>query len=189
MTKRLHQLALEIQNQLHGCALLHPADTWAHHAPRVQLDAWAALYAWHVAGEPITRLTDETEEAILASRLAPDFPLSTAPLTREALGIQTSERGNWIVIARVPGGTIIPVYGDISYGYRQPTLKYLSSTPSGNGYAAGYVNLEDQPTPSHLSLIPGTSSDPETEQQHALTAVDITHDDYLLTLAIHTLYR
>ncbi len=188
MTKRLHRLAREIQEQLHGCALLHDPDTWALHAPRVQLDAWATLLAWHTAGEPVTRLTDETEDAILSRPLPPDLALATAPLRRESLGIQCSERGVWVVIARHPAGVSIGVQDTVSYGFRQPLLTYIANHPGGTGYAAGYVNLIDQPTPSRLTISPGTIMDAATERVRPLGNEAITHDDYLLTLAIHVLY-
>ncbi len=192
MTKHLYSLSARLQEQLLGAAMLYPQDEWARHAPRVQIDAWATLWRWHVTGEQIVRLTDEAEGAILARPLPVDLLLSTAPLRHESLALQLPDRSEWIVIARhAPAPAVIPVYGPHTWAYAQPLLTYVASSPRGTpeGIASGYVNLIDQPTPRDLRLIPGTVTDIATERVAShLTEADVVREDYHLALAIHALF-
>lgn len=189
MTKSLYRHASSLQDQLLGAALLYPADQWPLHAPRVQLDAWATLWRWHTSGEPMTRMTNEAESAMLSHPLPSDLRLASVALQAEALAVQLPPR-DWIVIARHPAGAIIPVHGSHSYGYAQPVLTYMASSAIGSahGYRSGYVSLTDQPTVADLQLYAGTLTDSATERQIHLGTADAAEDEYTLHLAIHALY-
>jgi len=156
-------------------------------APRAALDAWAALWAWHDAGEHCLRLTDESEDALIARPLPPDLPLATAPC-RPATAIQMPERSLYIVAARIASGTMIPVKTPDVISYPGPVLVYCIP-PCGEvaAMASGYVNLSDQSRPADLRLGAGHVFGPAGKVP--LSDGDLSRDDYLLTLAILTLYR
>jgi hypothetical protein len=152
----------------------------------MHLDAWATLLQWHESGEPITRITDEQETALLEG-LPPDLDLARAPLSHSALAIQMPERKYWFVIARHEAQDPIFVAQDQMWAYPAPMITYVSNCHDG-GLMSGYINLRDQPTPSHLQLIPGfaLSSDGTC---HRLSEAEIAEDDYRLALALSALYR
>jgi hypothetical protein len=189
VTKHLYRHATSLQEQLLGAALLYPADQWPLHAPRVQLDAWATLWRWHTSGEPMTRMTNEAESAMLSRPLPGDLRLASVALQTEALAVQLPPR-DWIVIARHPAKAIITVHGSHSYCYEQPLLTYMASSAVGSahGYRSGYVSLIDQATVADLQLYAGTLTDSATERQIDLGAADAAEDEYTLALAIHALY-
>ncbi len=188
MTKSLYRIAERAQATLRALYAPATATTWADHAPRLWLDAWAALWAWDAAGQPVTRITDEAEHAILAHPLPADLPLATAPTRRgAAIGCIMPERTLWAVVARIDARQGIPVYGAQSFGHTQPLLVWLRNE-EGDGISAGYYSLHDQPTLGSLHLLPGTSlrADGTTRP---LGAAEVAEDDYRVLLALHYLYR
>lgn len=186
MTKHLHRLAQSIQRQLLTIAEAHPGPEWVRHAPRVSLDIWASLWAWHRAGEPITRITLEAEEAILTRSLPNDIPLAAAPLRRAALACQMPEPALWCVIARIPARELIQVHGDICWAEVSTMLVYCANNED-RSISSGYYNLRDQPTYGALNLIAGTRL---TREGHVPVTDDaVMADDYRVTLAIHALYQ
>lgn len=174
-----------------GAAMLHPADTWALHVPRGQLDAWAALVCWHELGEHVTRLTEEMEEALLEAPPDPATPLASTAVRREAIGIQMPDRSEWLVMARIPALARIPVHGAHHWGYRQPVIAWCGSSPSGNedGYISGYINLLDQPTLADVRISGGLVTSLLTEESRARSAADLIGDDYRVSLALAVFLR
>lgn len=189
MTKHLYTLARNLQSALlQAAGDLPPPVNWGKLALRVHLDAWATLYRWHEAGEPITRITPEAEDAILSGGLPPDLPLATAPLAQPALACQLPDRSQWIVIARhSPAPSHITLRAAHGWTFAQPVLTYCSNTETG-GIMSGFVNLTDQPTLADLRLSPGRSIKSDG-QIKSLSESEVTEDEYRLALAIHSLYR
>jgi len=189
MTKHIYRLASGLQDQLLGAAMLHPAGEWARLVPRVQLDAWASVWRWHIDGEIITRVTEEMAAAFAAHPLPGDLPLATAPLQSASLGVQLPDRSEWIVIARhAPAPATIPVHGQHHWAYAQPVLTYCASSALGSqtGLASGFVNLIDQPTPRDITLFAGRVTSMETEESRPIT--DISVDAQRLAIALHALF-
>lgn len=187
MRKQAHQLARGLQQQLQAALASHGA-AWTQHVPQVSLDAWTALVAWHQAGEPVTRLTDEAEDAILAQPLPADLPLATARVRRGgAIAVIMPERSLWIILARLAAQQPVPVQDGWTLGRRQAILAYVRNDPDSRGIAAGYYSLEDHLTLGSLHLRPGTTlrADGTTRP---LGEADTADDDYRVLLALHQLY-
>ncbi len=188
MTKHLHLLAAEMQRTLRRAAgdLPAPVD-WSTLALRIHLDTWATLYRWHRAKEPIIRITEETEAAILDDGLPADTVLATAPLKHEALACQLPDRRQWIVIARhAPAPCDVAVWQQHGWRYGQPLLTYCCNTDDG-GLMAGFVNLIDQPRLRDLDLMPGRLIKKDGTMPK-LTVAEITEESYRLEMAIFSLY-
>ena len=188
MTKHLYALANNLQSALRRAAgdTLPPVD-WSKRALRVHLDAWATLWRWHQVGEPIIRITEEAEDAIISGGLPASLRLADAPLSKEALACQLPDRSQWVVIARhSPGPCTVQVWEQHGWTFAQPVLTYCANTESG-GIMSGFVNLIDMPTVADLRLIPGKliTKDGRTPD---LTESEVTEDEYRLHLAIHSLY-
>lgn len=192
MTKHLYRIATGLQETLLGAARLHPPDEWPLLVPRVQIDAWATLWRWNAAGEPVHRMTEAEEADILDHPLPASLPLLTAPARAGALAVQLPVRSDWIVIARhAPAPITIPVVGDVCYGFAQPLLTYCTpgSGSGPNSLGSGFVNLLDQPTMADLRLGAGTVTGGQAAKIVPLSDSDLVTDDYRLTLAIAALYR
>lgn len=183
MKKQVHRLAHKLQALL---LRYHEEQGSLHQAPRAALDAWAALWAWHKAGEPVLRLTDEAEDALISHGLPADLHLATCQTARrgDAIMLQTPDRAHHVLAARLPLDAIIPVHGSVAYAYRGRILVYCIPAES---LASGYHNLSDQPTPAALHLHPGTilRADGSTSP---VADSDLMQDDYLATLAILALF-
>jgi hypothetical protein len=182
MRKDLHRLAHRLQALLRQ----HEGQGSLPQAPRAAIDAWAALTAWHAAGEPMLRLTDEAEDALLSLGLPPDLPLATAPTTRrgDALLIQTPDRAHHVLVARLAQDAQVPICEGASLHLTGRLLVYCIPQEQ---LASGFFQLRDQPTPADLHLLPGlvARADGTTIQ---LSDADISVDDYLVTLGILALY-
>lgn len=192
MTKHLYRHAVVLQEQLMGAAMLHPAEEWVRCVPRVQPDAWATLWRWHQAGEPIVRITEEMESALLARPPDPATPLANVPLQREALACQLPDRSQWMVVARhAPAPAYIPVHGEHGWAYGEPVLTYCGSSALGteSGLVSGFVNLLDQPTLGALLLGAGTITAAVSEEPRPLQETAILADDYRFTLALAEFLR
>jgi hypothetical protein len=182
MRKDLHRLAHRLQ-----ALLRHHAEQGSlHQAPRAAIDGWAALTAWHAAGEPMLRLTDESEDALLTRGLPPDLALATAPTTRrgDALLIQTPDRAHHVIVARLAQDATVPIADGAALTMSGRLLVYCIPQEF---FAAGYYQLRDQPTPSALQLLPGLVARADG------TAIELSDsalalDDYLVTLGILALY-
>ena len=186
MRKHVYSLAESTQQQLRAAYAAH-GDTWAAHVPRILLDTWAALWAWHAAGEPVTRLTDEAEDAILTRPLPASLPLEVAHTRRgAALGCIMPERSLWVILARLQARQRVTVHGGQVFAHRQPVLVYLRNDEAG-GIGAGYYSLQDHPTLGSLSLRPGTLHRADGTAL-ALGDSETADDDYRVLLALHSLY-
>lgn len=152
-------------------------------APRVALDGWASLYAWHQAEEPWWRISEEHAERMLDEPLPPDLELATAPHRGPAMAYQLPDRGEWIVLAVHRRAAPIIVRDDVYWGYAQPVLTYCTELASGD-LATGYISLVDHPRAQDLQLRPGFRL-----TGAALTDVEILEEDYRLALAIAQHYR
>lgn len=182
MTRQALLLAHRLQSALLQLAGGGPLSA----APRVLLDGWATLYRWHAAGQRVTRLTAEHEDAILDNPLPQDLDLAEADLRHEAIGIELSDRRDWIVIARhAPAPCEVVVQGEIRWAYGQPLLTFV--TEIGGDIKAGYFNLAAMPTPDALALRPGIAL--TRAGVRALAESETLEEDYRVALAIPTLYR
>jgi len=182
MRKDLHRLAHRLQALLRQ----HAGQGSLPQAPRAAIDAWAALSAWHAAGEPMLRLTDEAEDALLTRGLPPDLPLATAATTRrgDALLIQTPDRAHHVIVARLAQDAAVPIADGAALTMSGRLLVYcIPAEP----LSAGYYQLRDQPTPSALHLLPGlvARADGTTLE---LSDAALALDDYFVTLGILALY-
>lgn len=186
MTKHLYRLAHALQETLRKSAGSPPAKNWVQSVPRMHLDAWATLFRWNQIGEPITRITEEQESALLEG-LPPDLDLARTPLSQPALAIQMPERKYWFVIARHEAKEPIVVHGEQMWAFQNPIITYVSNCHDGL-LMSGYVNLGDQPTPAHLRLYPGFALKSDGSCQ-PLAEAEITEDDYRLALALSAFYR
>ena len=155
---------------------------WADAVPRVLLDSWATLEAWHRHGERVWRISRAVAEETADMLLPPDLSLATAATRGPAVAYQLPDRAEWIVIARhAPAPSAITVRGpDIGWGWRQPLLTYCTELDDGT-LAAGYYSLTDQPTPARLSLRPGVTLGLTLRQ---LTAASIAEEEYRVGLAL-----
>ena len=184
MKKHLYQLATQLQEGLRGAA---QAGKPIGQVPRALLDAWATLYRWSRSGEPIVRLTDESEEAMLERPLQATLPLARAPLATEALACQLPSRSDWIVIARhAPAPCWVQVWEQIGWEYAQPVLTYSGLLDGVT--LSGYLSLEDMPTPADLRLQAGTLLRADGAST-PLGEADVLPEEYALTMAVDALYR
>lgn len=151
-------------------------------APRVALDGWASLQAWNQAGQQRWPISPEQADRLLDEPLPVDLALATAS-TRGPAVCYVLPDGAWIVLARHEKNQFIPVFGEVGWGYSGPVLTYCTELED-RSVASGYINLLDQPTPAHLKLYPGTAT-----KAGPLTEVQITEEDYRLSLAIAQHFR
>lgn len=176
MTKDLHRHAHRLQATLRAVPSIDQA-------PRAAIDGWAALYAWHAAGEPCWRISEEHAERLLDEPLPDTLDLVTARTRGHGVAYQLPDRGEWIVLARWQPGMAIPVYDDRTLGYRQPVLVYCTELDAGT-LATGFLNLLAQPRPPDVQLRPGVSL-----MRGQLGEAEITEEDYRVSLAIAQHYR
>lgn len=186
--RHLYSLATELQEALRSAAgeRSMPID-WQALVPRAQIDAWSTLYRWSRAGEPIVRLTEEAEEAMLDRPLPADLPLMRAPLATEALACQLPTRSDWIVVARhVPEPAWVQVWGELGWRFSDPVLTYVARLEGQ--VAAGYLSLLDHPTPADLRLRPGwlLRADGRAER---LGEAEVMVDEFALALGVDALFR
>lgn len=182
MRKDLYALATQLQSLLRA----HAEQGTLATAPRAVIDAWAALTAWHAAGEPMLRLTDEAEDALLTHGLPPDLQLATARTTRrgDALLVQTPDRAHHVLVARLAQDAHVPICEGASIHLTGRLLVYCIPQEQ---LASGFFQLRDQPTPADLHLLPGLVARADGTSIQ-LSDADITVDDYLATLGILALY-
>lgn len=182
MTRDLYRHAARLQKILTEHAQDRPPETWAKHAPRVALDAWATLYRWHQSGERVWRISSLMAEALADMVLPSDLPLATAPLRADAIAYQLPERGEWIIIARhAPAPAEVIVHGDVRWAYAQPVLTYC--TELEGGLASGYYSLADYPTAGDLPdrILPGVSLGRKARR---LGEAEITEEESRVALAL-----
>lgn len=159
---------------------------WVESAPRVMLDAWATLEAWHRHGERVWRITPAAADETADMLLPPSLDLATAPTRGAAVAYQLPDRAEWIVLARhAPAPAAVTVLGpDIGWAYRQPVLTYC--TEVRGGLASGYYSLADYPTAGALPdlIRPGSSltirgarllGEAETAEESARVALALLH--------------
>lgn len=188
MKKHLYRLAAQLQEELRRAAgeRSMPMD-WSALVPRAQIDAWSTLYRWSRSGEPVVRLTEEAEEAMLDRPLSATLLLDRAPLATEALACQLPTRSDWIVVARhTPAPCWVQVWQELGWHFGQPHLTYVAIL---DGHmAAGGLTLEDHPTPASLRLRPGWLLRVDGSAA-PLGEADIMADEFALALGVDALYR
>lgn len=135
---------------LQSALLAHHARGGLDSAPRVLLDAWASLEAWHRHGERVWRISRAAAEETADMILPHDLPLATTRTRGHAVAYQLPERSEWIVLARhAPAPGVVTVRGpDVGWAYAQPLLTY--ATEIQGRLCAGYYSLADYPTAGSL---------------------------------------
>lgn len=148
MTKLLHRIRAALRDRLleRGVPLQRPLNPVAR-------DGYSVLWQWGEAGEPIRRMTPEMVMQAREWGLPLDLPLAHAPTRAYALAYQLVDRGEWIVVGRIPAGKQVIVSEPHAIGYSEPMLLYL--TESDGTWRAGCYNLQHSPTPRQLRITPG----------------------------------
>ncbi|HEX2861528.1 MAG TPA: hypothetical protein VHN79_07800 [Lacunisphaera sp.] len=158
---------------------------WIEGVPRVVLDGWATLSAWHRHGERVWRISAAAADETADMLLPPDLDLATARVRGEAVAYQLPERSEWIVLARhAPAPCAVTVLGpDIGWSYAQPVLTYCTEGEDG-GLRAGYYSLADYPTACSLPdlIRPGTATGMRGTRQ--LGAADTADESARVALAL-----
>lgn len=168
-------------NRIHG-KILDIGDV--KKLPRVLIDAWASLYAWHQSGERVWRITAEQAGRLLDEPLPDAIMLESSPTRGPAVCYELPSRRDWIVLARhAPPPCEIVVFENLRWAYGEPILTYCTELENGT-LSSGYFNLRDYPNPSKIQIRPGYGL-----ISGKLTMAEIAEEDYRVSLAIAQHYR
>lgn len=158
---------------------------WVEGVPRVLLDGWATLEAWHRCGEQVWRISRAVAEETADMTLPAGLALSTARTRGAAVAYQLPDRAEWVVIARhAPAPSPVTVMGaDIGWAFSQPVITYCTEGDDG-GLCAGFISLADCPTAASLPdlIRPGSSLGQHGERQ--LGATETAEESARLSLAL-----
>lgn len=187
MKQALYAHAQAIQPQLLRLHQRAPDPArWVETVPRVLIDAWATLEAWHRHGERVWRISRAAAEETADMLLPADLPLATARTRGEAVAYQLPERDEWIVLARHQPRTPITVLGPAVGidGFAQPLLTYVTELRDG-ALAAGYYSLADYPTAGSLpDLIRGGHGYSTTRAPRPLGEAETAEESARVALAL-----
>lgn len=174
MTANLLDLAAQVQaTLLAGCKPGHVGPP--RPLPPVPRDAWASLLTWHNAGQRVWRIREE--------RPCPgDLDLSRPPVAK-GQAYQMPDRAEWIVLARLEAGEVVPVRDRVAYAFPEAMITWLGSPDAQGRISAGCINLPASRTWDDLWITPGDIYRRDGTRQ-ALHSDDLSPDERKLALAL-----